>query len=80
MPSGSNYGQDKLNEKDQCESGPGFLMVGHNENGEVVINLDHDRTGHFVFTPWEARYLGRLLLHKADRAELETLQPVWRGE
>ena len=73
MPSDSNYEQVKRDEKDQYESGPGFLMVGHNENGEVVINLDHDRTGHVVFTPQEARYLGHLLLHKADRAELETV-------
>ena len=47
----------------------GYLEVGTNGRGEVVINLDHDRTGHVVFSPEQARALAHLLLKKAIEAE-----------
>lgn len=46
----------------------GYLAVGVNDDGEVVINLDHDRTGHIVFSPTQARNLAHLLLKQADIA------------
>lgn len=47
----------------------GYLMVGVNDDGEVVINLDHDRTGHINFSPRQARQLAALLNKKASEAE-----------
>lgn len=47
----------------------GYLEVGINETGEVVINLDHDRTGHINFSPRQARTLAALLNKKACEAE-----------
>lgn len=43
----------------------GYLEVGINERGEVVINLDKDRTGHIVFTPNQARSLAAMLIKQA---------------
>jgi hypothetical protein len=55
----------------QDESGPGFLTVGTGDGPkpEVIINLDHDRTGHVTFSPDEARGLAALLMKKATEAE-----------
>jgi hypothetical protein len=50
-------------------SNGGFLQVGINHDGEVVVNLDHDRTGHIVFSPAQARAFARLLQAKAQEAE-----------
>jgi hypothetical protein len=57
-------------------SGPpkGFLEVGCNDNGEVVINHgdllpDEHGVGHIVFSPAEARTLANLLLRNADTAQ-----------
>lgn len=47
----------------------GFLEVGINKLGEVVINLDHDRTGHITFSPTQARMLADVLVRKAAAAE-----------
>jgi len=47
----------------------GTLMVGTNQDGEVVVNLDRDRTGHIVFSANQARNLAEILLRKADEAE-----------
>jgi hypothetical protein len=50
----------------------GFLEVGLSEDGkEVVINHpdlkpDANGVGHIVFSAWEAKSLGLLLLKKAD--------------
>ncbi|HTA46362.1 MAG TPA: hypothetical protein VK789_28160 [Bryobacteraceae bacterium] len=54
----------------------GFLEVGSNGKGEVVINhpsmkLDENGVGHFVFSIKQARDLARLLLKKADEAAAE---------
>jgi hypothetical protein len=51
----------------------GFLEVGTNGKGEVVINhpdleLDENGVGHIVFSPRQARSLARLLLKNADEA------------
>lgn len=43
----------------------GFLEVGHNDKGEVVVNLPHDMTGHIVFSPGQAISLSQLLLKRA---------------
>jgi hypothetical protein len=63
----------------ESSSGPpnGFLEVGVNESGEVVINHpdlqpDENGVGHIVFSPAQARNLARLLLKKADEAEAAT--------
>jgi hypothetical protein len=55
----------------------GFLEVGANEDGEVVLNLDQDRTGHIVFSPDQARRLARLLWAKAMDADnqLKAVEP-----
>ena len=48
----------------------GFLEVGIDpRRGEVVVNLDRDRTGHITFTPDQARQLAALLVKKADETE-----------
>ena len=47
----------------------GVLEVGLNEQSEVVINLDRDRTGHIVFSAEQARHLGNLLCDTAQEAE-----------
>jgi hypothetical protein len=54
----------------------GYLEVGTNGEGEVVINHpdlkpDKNGVGHIVFSPNQARSLARLLLKKADDAEKE---------
>ena len=48
----------------------GYLEVGHNAMGDVVINLPEDKTGHIVFSPKQARALARTLFIKASVAEL----------
>lgn len=55
----------------------GFLKIGTNGKGEVVINLDKDRTGHIIFSPAQASALAMVLRRKANEAveELETKQP-----
>lgn len=65
----------------------GYLMVGTNEQGEVVVNLDRDRTGHIVFSPAQARTLAALLLKKAAEAVDPKQSPrippyvdAWPGE
>ena len=47
----------------------GHLRVGINHSGKVVVNLDHEQTGHIVFSPDQARHLASLLNEKADDAE-----------
>ncbi len=54
----------------------GYLEVGINESGEVVINHpdlkpDADGVGHIVFSPRQARNLGELLIRKAKEAARE---------
>lgn len=58
------------------EVASGVLEVGTTGNGEVVINHpdlkpDENGVGHIVFSPEQARNLGRLLLKKAEDAETE---------
>ena len=57
----------------------GFLEVGRNEQGEVVINHpdlkpDENGVGHIVFSVNQARNLARLLEKQAREAELELFQ------
>lgn len=57
----------------------GFLEVGTNGKGEVVINHpdltpDADGVGHIVFSPAEARDLAMLLLRKANEARHEQVK------
>lgn len=47
----------------------GYLEVGINDRGEVVVSLDKDRTGHIIFSPNQARNLAALLIKKAGEAE-----------
>lgn len=48
----------------------GYLLVGLNpEETEVVVNLDHDRTGHITFSPQQAIALAALLVKKAREIE-----------
>ena len=59
----------------------GFLEVGTNGRGEVVINHsdimpDENGVGHIVFSPNQARDLARVLSKQADRADLEALYEV----
>lgn len=54
----------------------GFLEVGCNDSGEVVINHpdlrpDENGVGHIVFSPSQARNLASLLLKNAAEAESE---------
>jgi hypothetical protein len=55
-----------------ASGGPGHLLVGTDGAGQVVINLDHDRTGHIVFSPAQARSLAELMARKADEADAES--------
>jgi hypothetical protein len=50
----------------------GYLEVGANENGEVVVNLDKDRNGigHIVFSPNQARAFAAVLNKQAEAAEI----------
>jgi len=49
----------------------GYLEIGTNDRGEVVLNLDRDRNGvgHIVFSPSQARGLADALNRKANEAE-----------
>lgn len=51
----------------------GYLLVGINDYGEVVLNLDKDRNGigHIIFSPEQARDLAKLLVQKSREAEGE---------
>ena len=49
----------------------GFLEVGTDANGMVIVNLDMDRTGHIVFSPEQARGFAASLIGKATDAEAE---------
>jgi hypothetical protein len=50
----------------------GFLQVGVNDHGEVIINLDKDRTGHITFSYSQARNLAHVLLSKAEESKKQT--------
>lgn len=54
----------------------GYLEVGDNGQGEVVINYrdltpDENGVGYIVFSPGQARNLGNLLIKRADSIEIE---------
>jgi hypothetical protein len=54
----------------------GYLLVGTNGRGEVVINHpdlepDENDVGHIVFSPDQAESLARLLVQKAKEATHE---------
>lgn len=55
----------------------GYLEVGTNDKGEVVVNHpdikpDENGVGHIVFSPNQARSLANLLLQKAAKADSES--------
>lgn len=55
----------------------GFLEVGCNDNGEIVVNHpdlkpDADGIGHIVFSPRQARNFADLLLRNAEQSERAT--------
>ena len=57
----------------------GVLEVGTNGAGEVVVNhpdliTDANGCGHIVFSPAQARHLAKLLLRKADDADVELVR------
>jgi len=58
----------------------GYLEVGVNTDGEVVLNLDKDRNGvgHIVFSPNQARALANVLISNAKSAE-DMLKPFMRN-
>ncbi len=43
----------------------GNLLIGPNDQGEIVMNLPRDMTGHIVFSPNQARELAEIMLHQA---------------
>jgi len=59
----------RMTPEEAGEESAGHLEVGTNEEHEVVVNLDHDRTGHIVFSPSQARQLAAVLTKKAAEAE-----------
>ena len=57
----------------------GFLEVGLNEQGEIVVNHpdlkpDADGVGHIVFSPNQARNLAELLLKHAAKADRDAAE------
>jgi hypothetical protein len=57
----------------------GFLEVGSNDQGEVIINHpdlkpDENGVGHIVFSKNQARNLANLLMKNAGRAPAVTMQ------
>lgn len=54
----------------------GYLEIGHNDRGEVILNLDRDRNGigHLVFSTRQALNLAKLLRSRALLARKEFLQ------
>lgn len=63
----------------------GFLEVGLNAQGEVVVNHpdlkpDADGVGHIVFSPNQARNFAALLFKKAGEAEAELQRKIGNRE
>jgi hypothetical protein len=66
-------------EEDLMDDVGGFLEIGTNGRGEVVINhpqlvVDAAGVGHLVFSPNQAMNLARLLIKHADQARREAEQ------
>ena len=64
MPPNSKYPPDKIS---------GYLEIGTNGRGEIVINHPGivDGPGHFVFSPRQAKHLAESLLKRVKEAEDE---------
>jgi hypothetical protein len=63
------------------EKAEGFLEVGLNEQGEIVVNHpdlkpDSNGVGHIVFSSVQARELARLLLKHATQSEREAMERI----
>lgn len=58
----------------------GYLEVGVNTQGEVILNLDKDRNGigHIIFSPNQARAFAEVLISNAASAE-KMLQPFMKS-
>lgn len=59
----------------------GYLEVGTNEHGEVVINhqrliTDADGDGHIIVSPTKSRDLAQSLIRAADRAEHQRCRTI----
>ena len=64
---------------DKIDKIDGYLEVGCNDRGEVVVNHpdlkpDANGVGHIVFSPNQARHLAQMLLNKAAESEREPRQ------
>lgn len=57
-------------EEERPDNVEGYLEVGTDGNGQVVINLDKDRNGvgHIIFSPRQARGLAESLIRQAALA------------
>ena len=66
---------DVASERQTLLTPENYLEVGLTADGrEIVINhphlsVDSNGVGHIVFSPNQARHLGRLLLRKADECK-----------
>ena len=58
-----------MGNKTMADKVEGFLEVGINDNGEVVLNLPEDKTGHIIFSPNQARTLAASLNKNAGKGE-----------
>ncbi len=65
-----------------AETVGGYLKIGMNENGEIVMefddmrsNIDENGVGHVIFSTAQARALANLLNNKADEADRDN---AWR--
>lgn len=63
----------------------GYLEVGRNDRGEVVVNHpdlkpDANIVGHIVFSPNQAREFAKLLLKHAAEAEREAVPVSSTGD
>lgn len=49
----------------------GYLEVGINDKGEIILQLDHDRNGigYIVFSVNQAKKLAGILFEKANEAQ-----------
>lgn len=63
----------------KADRAKGFLEVGHNEAGEVIINHpdlkpDADGVGHIIFSADQARHLAQSLAKYAFEAERDAIK------
>jgi hypothetical protein len=69
-----SWEDERMPSQAEVQAGAGFVTVGHNDRGEVVVNLDRDRTGYIVFSPQQARDFASLLARRAKLIQNEMEQ------